>query len=179
MFIRKFFTKLSIAIAVVVLLASGAVWEIRHVRAMPTAVEFDPAFGIVGITRGETMRLNVVNLLDPVPTGVPPGPCRVVLSFRNANGQPFTDANGQVVRSETTLQAGESAFLELNGNLFGPPSTNGAGRLELRPLIQIFTVRGSFAPPCVPTMEVFDNTTGRTSLFAGFPAQNERGHEDD
>jgi hypothetical protein len=146
---------------------------------MPTAVEYDPAFGIVGITRGETMRLNVANLLAPGVGEAPPDPCRVLLSFRDANGRPFTDANGQVVRSEVTLNAGDSTFLELNGNLFGPPSINGSGRLQLRPLIQIFTVRGSFAPPCVPTMEVFDNTTGRTSLFAGFPASNNREHDAD
>src|SRR5437870_485269 len=58
---RNIFTKLSIAIALVALLASGVIWEIRRVHAVNPP---DPdRFGMVGITRGQTMRLNIVNLV--------------------------------------------------------------------------------------------------------------------
>jgi hypothetical protein len=106
-----------------------------------------------------------------------------VLSFRDANGRPFTDSNGEVVRREVALQSGESAFLDLNGDTFAPPSTNGAGRLQLRPFVRIISEPHnpdgnlSFGP-CRATMEVFDNATGRTSVFsAGFepPPDPDRG----
>jgi hypothetical protein len=172
--------KLSIAIALMALATAASVWQIRRVHAMPTAVEDQATFGMVGITLGQTVRLNIVNLIPPPDPDAPPGPCRVVLSFRDANGRPFTDANGQVVRREVSLQPGESAFLDLNGDLFAPPSTNGAGRLQLRPVARVVSVPdGNYPPgPCHATMEVFDNTTGRTSTFsAGFepPPDPDRG----
>src|SRR5438132_14328496 len=102
---RNIFTKLSIAIALVALLASGVIWEIRRVHASG-GFEDQPSFGMVGITRGQTMRLNAVNLIPPPDPGrqIPP-PCRVVLSFRDAAGQPFRNNDGQVIRREVTLQS--------------------------------------------------------------------------
>jgi hypothetical protein len=169
--IRK---RVAIAIAIVAMLATGVIWQVRRARA---ANPPDPdRFGMVGLTRGQTMRLNVVNLgnpPDPDRNGSPPDPCRVVLSFRNAAGQPFTDSNGQVIHRAVDLRAGESAFLDLNGDVFGAPSTNtdtAPVRLQLRPFVRVL---GDPPDPdrnaCRPTMEVFDNATGRTSLFsAGF-----------
>src|SRR5215471_21599397 len=147
---RYIFTKLSIAIALVALLSTVAIWEVRHVRASQAPAP-EGGFGMVGITQGQTMRVNVVNVCpgpepDQIPPGpcrvippgdpdLPPGPCRVLLSFRDANGQPFTDSNGQVIRQLVELQAGQSAFLDLNGDIFaGGVSTNGGpARLQLRP----------------------------------------------
>ena len=181
---RNIFTRLSIAIAVMALTAIS-VWQIRRAHAMPTAVEDQATFGMVGITRGQTMRLNMVNLILPgaLMNQLSPGPCRVVLSFRDANGRPFTDGNGEVIRREVSLQSGESAFLDLNGDEFGPPSTNGVGRLQLRPSVRIISQPhnpdGNLPPaPCRPSMEVFDNTNGRTSIFStGFepPPDPDRG----
>ena len=65
---RNIFTKLSIAIALVALLASGVVWEVRRVRAA-IDINLRAAFGMVGITRGQTMRLNIVNLQPPPVNG--------------------------------------------------------------------------------------------------------------
>ena len=105
---RNIFTKLSIAIALVALVATGAVWQIRRVHAMPTAVEDQARFGMVGLTRGQTLRLNVVNLTQPNSNGqYPPDPCRVVLSFRNDSGQPFNNTLSDSILARTvTLQPG-------------------------------------------------------------------------
>jgi hypothetical protein len=103
----------------------------------------------------------------------------VLLSFRNADGQPFTDNNGQPIGRVVELQAGHSAFLDLNADLFSaPPSTNadvasGPLRLQLRPFVRVLVAPPEpdkqIPPgPCRATMEVFDNTSGRTSIFAGF-----------
>jgi hypothetical protein len=174
---RYIFTKLSIAAALVALIATVAWCELDRVLAnpMPTAVEDQAAFGMIGLTHGQTIRLNVVNLIPPPSDNQIPPPCRVLLSFRDANGRPFTDTNGQVIRREVSLQSGESAFLDLNADMFGGPSTNGVdattpARLQLRPFARVLA-----APPepgknaCFPSMEVFDNTSGRTSLFSAFP----------
>jgi hypothetical protein len=174
---RSIFTKLSIAVALVALASTVTIWEVRRVHAQPPP-EPDRNFGMVGITRGETLRLNVVNLSPPDPNRqYPPDPCRVLLSFRNAAGQPFTNSDGQPIRRVVELQAGESAFLDLNADAFAPPSTNadvapGAARLQLRPFVRVQQQpppdpdKQSPPDPCRATMEVFDNTTGRTSIFA-------------
>lgn len=163
---RSIFTKLSIAIALVALLSTGAIWEIRRVRA---SGGFERTFGMVGITHGQTMRLNIVNLAVAVDGQVPP-PCRVVLTFRDANGRPFTNSDGQVIRREVELQVGHSAFLDLNGdNFVGPPAdTTGPLRLQLRPFVRVLASPPDpeIPPPCRATMEIFDNATGRTSIFA-------------
>ncbi len=168
---RNIFTKLSIAIALVALAATGAIWEVRRVRA--TSPPEPDRFGMVGITHGQTMRLNIVNLQPPPDNDkqVPP-PCRVVLSFRDAAGQPFRNSDGQIIRREMELQAGESAFLDLNGDMFGGPSTNadttGPARVQLRPFVRVLRQPPepdrNIPPPCFPTAEVFDNTTLRTTF---------------
>jgi hypothetical protein len=181
---RYIFTKLSIAIALLALLGTGAVWEVRRVKAVAPP---DPerTVGMVGITQGQTVRLNIVNLLPPGPCRVspppdpdlPPGPCRVLLTFRDANGQPFSDSNGQVIRQVVELQGGQSAFLDLNGDLFaGGISTNGGpARLQLRPVVRVLDA--PFPTPWRASLEVFDNASGRTSVFASFepPPDPDRG----
>src|SRR5215831_2842281 len=171
---RYIFTKLSIAIALGAILATAAVWEVQHVKANAPP---DPerTVGMVGITQGQTMRLNVVNLNPPPDPDAPPGPCRMLLSFRDANGQPFTDSNGQEIGQVVELQGGQSAFLDLNGDIFaGGISTNGGpARLQLRPLVGVLVSppdpEKQYPPgPCRASMEVFDNASGRTSVFANF-----------
>jgi len=181
---RNIFTKVSIAIALVALVATGAVWQIRRAHAMPTAVEDQARFGMIGLTRGQTMRLNIVNLSQPPdPDKQIPPPCRVVLSFRDAAGQPIRNSDGQVIRREVSLQSGESAFLDLNADMFGGPSTNAdvaPARLQLRPFVRVLQAPGdpNIPPPCFPTMEVFDNTSGRTSIIsAGFVPPPEPGRQ--
>ena len=166
------FRKLSIAIALVALFSTGAIWEIRRVRAV--APPEPGRFGMVGITHGQTMRLNIVNLTSPPDPERqhPPDPCRVVLGFRNAQGQPIRNSDGQVIRGEVSLQPGESAFLDLNGDMFGGPSTNADAsmRTQLRPFVRVLQAppepdRGGAPPdPCFSSAEVFDNTTLRTSF---------------
>src|SRR5215471_9409785 len=100
------FTKLSIAIALAAIASTLTIWQVRRVKAVAPP---DPgrSFGMVGITSGQTIRLSLVNLQPPPDPGtqIPPGPCRVLLSFRDANGQPFTDSNGQVIGQVVELQA--------------------------------------------------------------------------
>lgn len=169
----KIFTELSIAFVLITLITTGATWQLRRVRADSPP---DPnRFGMIGLTRGQTLRLNIVNLTPPDPNTQIPPPCRVVLSFRDANGRPFTNSAGQVIRREVLVQAGDSDFLDLNADLVLPPTINAdvapvPPRVQLRPFVRVLSPpdpnRTSPPDPCFPTAEVFDNTTGRTSIFA-------------
>jgi hypothetical protein len=173
---RNILSKVSIAIAIAAFLATGTIWEVRRVRAFNPQPDPPGKFGMVGITRGQTLRLNVVNLTSPPEPDrqVPPDPCRIVLSFRNAQGEAVRNSEGQIIRRTVELQAGESAFLDLNGDMFAGPPTNvnsPALRVQLRPFVRV--QQGPPDPdrqippdPCRATMEVFDNASGRTSLFS-------------
>jgi hypothetical protein len=171
---RNILTKVSLAIAIATLLATSAIWEVRRVRAAAARDPDRMQFGMVGITRGQTMRLNVVNLQPPPDNDrqYPPDPCRVLLSFRNAEGQAIRNSEGQIIRRTVELQAGESAFLDLNGDMFGGPSTNAdtaPGRVQLRPFVRVLVPpsdpdKQSPSDPCRSTGEVFDNATLQTSF---------------
>jgi hypothetical protein len=63
---RNIFTKLSIAIALIAIASTVTIWEVRRVHAV-TPPDPDRSFGMVGITHGQTVRLNVVNLSPPDP----------------------------------------------------------------------------------------------------------------
>jgi hypothetical protein len=172
---RNILTKVSLGVAIATLLATSTIWEVRRVRAAQPPDPERATFGMVGITRGQTLRLNIVNLANPPDPDrqLPPDPCHVVLSFRDAAGQPFRNGDGQVIRREVTLQSGESAFLDLNGDIFGGPSTNadttGPARLQLRPFVRVLQSppdpdRQLPPDPCRATGEVFNNTTLQTSF---------------
>jgi hypothetical protein len=122
-------------------------------------------FGMVGITRGQTIRLNVVNSAD-IPPGpcrtsgddIPPGPCRQRVDLI------FLDSMGRTLAHSTeTLLAGRAAFLDFDGDKI----ERQGNRLELRPLV--------LTPPPEPdrgirsfivaSAEVFNSETGRTVFF--------------
>jgi hypothetical protein len=116
---------------------------------------------MVGITDAQTIRINVVNTNDPNPS-LPPGPCRVVLNFRDADGNLFRNSDGQPIRRVVQLPAGQSAFLDLNGDVFAR-----AGRIQLRPVARVQQPdgNGNFPPdPCISTVEVINNATLQTSF---------------
>jgi hypothetical protein len=71
--------------------------------------------GMIGMTRGQTMRLNVVNLARTVEGQLPP-PCRVV-----RNGQPAVNANchREQPREMTTMNGPDPVVFS------SPPTTPG------------------------------------------------------
>jgi hypothetical protein len=116
-----------------------------------------PGFGLVTVAPGEGLRLSVVNTSVVEPT-LPPNPCRVRITF--------VDASGNVVGEPQTetLAPGESisTFADFGGRV-------SIAQL-LRPIVEISDPRrgsDNHLPPnpCVPTAEVFDTETSRTSLL--------------
>lgn len=109
-------------------------------------------FGLAGITRVQTMRVNLVEVGD-----VPPRPCRQVeIMFLNSRGTPLG-------RSVDCVGSGQPVFLDLNGASIDG-STN---RTEVRVAVRL-------QPPpeadrdqsnVVATVEVIDNQTGKTVVM--------------
>lgn len=108
-------------------------------------------FGLAGITRVQTMHVNVVEIGD-----VPPGPCRQVEMV-------FLNSRGTILgRSVDCVGAGQPVFFDLNGaSLEG--STN---RTEVRVAIRLTPAEPDRDQShVVATVEVVDNQTGKTALL--------------
>src|SRR5580692_10111598 len=152
-------------------LASGLI-------AATTAHAFNPQpdppgdFGFVGISANETLRLNVSNISGATRTS-PPDPCRVEVTFVNATG---TELLPDV---QTPLTPGQSTSINRNGaallgsvtgtDSFTADSVSLPLRTEVRPIIRIVPDATTRLPPgpCVSTVELIDNQTGKTLLTSG------------
>jgi len=128
-----------------------------------------PGYGFVGITQGQTIRINVVNTTPPDPN-LPPDPVRVVITFRDTDGNLFRNAEGVPIRRAELLQAGKSDSIDLNGDSFARMA-DVTGRIQVRPVVQIQQadpIDGHPPDPCIPTVEIFNNANGRTQFMVPF-----------
>jgi len=156
-------TRTALSAALIALAASAAIWaaspasRVEASRATPAGAikEVDPrAFGMFGITQGQTARLNLVNL----ETGEFVPCIRVELSFVDSDGN-------TLLQKVYDVDRGKSAFLDLNGNQF----VGRSGRAQIRALARFVgapdTRDDPFFRNCLPTLEVIDNVTGRTNFI--------------
>ena len=151
-------------IAVSILVALPITWAISRSRvsAQNSCPERTTHFGLTGIVQDQTIRLNVDYIPpDPCRGGIPPDPCRVEMEFHDSQGNIITPRDSDFgFDVTTTLSPGQSTFLELNGNLVST-----GNRVGVLPCIKVSC--GSNNPAVVgnviPTVEVLDNSTGRTS----------------
>ncbi len=130
-----------------------------------------PRLGMLGITDGQTIRISVVNTVIPQ-IKQSSNPCRVVLTFRNAEGAIFRDGRGSEISRTEFLAAGRSFYLDLNADDFTKEMRG--GRLQLRPVIQIQQADGSRTQspdPCIPTAEVINNANHRTEFMVISPSE--------
>jgi hypothetical protein len=145
------------------LLLCSAAMLIARCEAIDTTDARPIYFGAVGLANLQVARLNVVNIGDPTIT--PPGPCRVGLSFLDDQGVIVNYRNGRPAATELDLPKGVSRSLDMSAAaiiidgvrrqfrglvVLPPPPTNGS------------------ADPCanvIPTLEIFEQRTGRTTLF--------------
>ncbi|HWF10023.1 MAG TPA: hypothetical protein VG297_16255 [Bryobacteraceae bacterium] len=113
-----------------------------------------PDFGIVAITPGDSLRFNVTNITGS--NGVPPGPCNVLMGFRNAAGNTVKIVSGTIEPGHTAFVY--SSWVEAAGAAL---STNATARLNLHPFV-------NFPPdPCRVTAsaELVNAATGETTLY--------------
>lgn len=148
----------SVTAALAVAALGGSVINLstRNASAAPRAARQAeaPGFGLVTVAPGQNLRLNVVNTATADPQ-LPPDPCRVQVVFVDARGDEIGDTQF------ADLEAGESLSTEAFGN----------GRRQtfarLRPVVRVGAGRRRQLPPnpCVPTLEVFDVASGKTTLL--------------
>jgi hypothetical protein len=117
--------------------------------ARPTAASplpDPPAFGLVNLAPGQSIRINVV--CAPHGIGrVPPGPCAGQLMFH--------DGDGNMLSSQTvSLTAGKSASLAFDGAVRG-------GTVAIDPC----WIPAPDSSRGIPSVEVFDTASGQTTMF--------------
>jgi hypothetical protein len=119
--------------------------------AQTAPVESEIEFGMIGGAFGQTARLSLVYRVDS--DEEKPPPIQVEFIWMNRQG-------AVIARALQTVQPGQGGFSDLNLN-----SLTRANRFELLPCVRILTdptrrveVSGS--------LEIYDNMTGRTSVYA-------------
>jgi hypothetical protein len=128
---------------------------------MPVLFPQVQTFGMVGLTAGQTARLNVLNpgVLPPLATGAI---CSAQVSF--------LDSKGNVLKTAPLLIApGQSVPFDLNRDT---DVTATDQRMQIRATLQIPLPSPMFANPVqlygcplIPTLEIFNNDTGRTQVL--------------
>src|SRR5438876_10796969 len=85
---------------------------ITILNTKPAAAQIDPGHRVtvVGITQGQTARINVLNTAD-LSSPFPPGPCRVELSFQFTSGKPVLNRDGRPYDVILWLDRNHGAFL--------------------------------------------------------------------
>jgi len=165
---KRIITMLILSVATIGVLTFAIFKRIEPVRAqdqIPPPVPDRVSFGMVGITAGQTIRISVANTIMPNDVGLPPGPVRVVMSFRGMNGQLIRNRGGEVIRRIVELDRGDAAFLDLDYDQLPP----GPSRVQVRPVVvrQPPPIQDSIGIPydsAVPMVEVINNANGRTQF---------------
>jgi len=113
----------------------------------------------VGVTLGQTARINVVNSPDPNSSNLPQ-PLTVEMCFHDRNGDLVLDRSGRPVQKTATIDPHHGDFLDLNGNLVTGPGA----RVLIIPCIRILRIsEGTLA---VPTLEIFNNLLKTTFVLS-------------
>jgi len=126
-----------------------------RVRALPPEPSQSLAYGSVGIVDGQTVRVNV-SILSPAP---PTDPTAVEIRF--------LASDGAVIR-ETAVQLapGQTAFFDFSSASASAGASG--GRMQIRADVRVTIPPGPSETPAsqlLSTLEVFENSTGKTSLL--------------
>ena len=176
-------TKL-LAVAMAASLAIVTIWILNNqvsARTMPLCPSSCRAlfsFGMVGITANQTARFSVVNTRRCVHG--PCAPAQVDFRFVKSDGNPVTNSDGYPIGTSTaTLADGQSAFLDMLGC---PGGCSAPARVQFRAEVTSCIGCGSANGSgfVIPTLEVFDNVTGKTAfVMPDYPAIPSRGGDGD
>lgn len=141
----------------------GRLYALVALAAVVTSAQAQPGlgFGLLSLAEGQGLRVNALNL--GTRTSTPASGCEVTLQFLDDKG---TVLRERVVR----LLAGRGGSLELHGL----QAAERPERVSVRAVL-LFGSSGGGAPPgpdvrrdfdcnIVPTLELFDEASGRTTL---------------
>jgi hypothetical protein len=126
-----------------------------------------PGFGMFGITRGQTARLQVavVGIDQHNPPDDRPGPWRVTLSFYNGDGR-------VLAQSFQSVEMGQAASLD-----FVAPVMPLGLRMRIRAAVSVDRDAAGIAPCVKPAVEVLNTDTGRSAFI--LEGTGEGDHTDD
>lgn len=137
--------------------------EFSQPSAMPSA--FDDAetvhrpLAAVGITQGQTARINVVNSPDPKSAN-PPAAIEVEMCFHDSNGDLILDRSRRPVEKSAIIDPHHAVSLDLIGGLVAAPGSH----VLIIPCVRILRITdGSIA---VPTLELYNNLLKTTSILS-------------
>ena len=139
---KRLILKSTVAVA---LIALGTLWGVNRAGAF-TLKNYSKLFPNVGITRGQTARINVSNLSDKE--------LNFTLEALDNEGVFLLPA----VRM--TIAPSQTRYVDLNADLIGPE-----GRLQVRAAVDYFLSDPSAVKAIVGSLEVFDNDTGKTQVL--------------
>ncbi len=135
----------------------GLAWTLFNPRAEAFIVNWKTtAVPLFGMPQGTVARLNVVNAGDP---SISPAPCTLELKF-------FSDRGVEIAQKRVALEPGQSDFLQI-----GDPTAL-PGRLRAYRRAAVISTIAPPEPeippgPCLGSLEVIENLTGRTMVFMG------------
>jgi hypothetical protein len=134
-------------------LLSGFILNVAMVMAQGSLTSTQQhTSGVVGITTGQTARLNVLYPSVPAP----------ILQILCSATLVIADDQGKILKSQDAQQliGGKSVSLDLNADTDLP---SGANRVQIHAL----TLTPNPGCTLVPTLEIFDNATGKTVVVVG------------
>ena len=173
---KRTLTIATVLVALAALTTLTVLQRTRKVQAQdqqPPPIGDRVSFGMVGITEGQTVRVNVSNFIAPNDSSYPPGPSRVVIRFINSAGRPITNRSGEVIRQAVDLQRGESTSFDLNFGELPPGPVRAQFRVVVTEVPPPVGDTNAFppGPTTVQSVEVINNANGRTVFaLSGPPA---------
>lgn len=154
---------------VVLALAVAACAGVAHANPSPHLRS-----GMVAIARLQTARLSAVRYQPPLreEVAVTPLACTLTLAFHRADGTPYLTRAGRPVQREVALMPDGSTVLDLRASDVFIDDPNIRAAFSARVRMQEPDGPDLPAEACrhvVVTLDVFDNITGRSSLFLAHP----------
>lgn len=125
-------------------------------------------FGLVGLHKVQTARLNVAAVGGGTPDASELPVCPFEVGFVDEMGEAFRDASGMPIVASGVVAAGQATYLELKA-VDAFRETTGLRR-AFRPAVRVLSAATD--EPCVrpvPTLELFDTLTGRGNLLYAPP----------
>ncbi|HYX43057.1 MAG TPA: hypothetical protein VE821_15235 [Pyrinomonadaceae bacterium] len=107
-------------------------------------------FGLFNVVKGQTARVEA-SFVD-APSGFPPGPCRVTLSFYSGDGQ-------LIAQSMQSLEPGKTAQFD-----FPTTSFPTGARARIRASVHV-EPEGGLTPCIMPAVEISASDTGKGALY--------------
>ncbi len=136
-------------ILIALIMALFAFFAIQAPSAQAYEDPNEKPFPMIGLAKGQTARLNMVNVGDPNQET-----CEAQMVFFDSQGRTRS-------RDVQKLEPGMATFLDLSYAAIGDPAT----RVQIRGWVRVV----GDPTLCLASLEVFDEESAKTTVFIGDP----------